>query len=364
MIIAKLKKLNFLFIFIIILLSIIGFFALYSAANGNFDPWAKKQIIRFSLAFIVLVIIALMDIKIFYKHAYTIFFLCLLLLVSVEIVGTFGLGAKRWIRIFGINAQPSEFIKISIILALSKYYHDLRFDRIGKITNLLIPLFIIFIPFLLVLIQPDLGTSVMILLLGISIMFIAGIRIWKFFFGLIVSFIALPLFWNNLKLYQQKRILAFINPESDPLGAGYHLIQSKIALGSGGLTGKGYLQGTQSYLEYLPEKQTDFIFTLIGEEFGFLGLIFLLVLFIFILILSYYIGYKSNHVFGRILSAGVGINIFLYVFSNTSMVTGLIPVVGVPLPLVSYGGTALLSVMISFGLLMNVNVHSQLRKLD
>ncbi len=364
MILEKLIKLNFLFLFIIILLSIIGFFALYSAANGNFDPWAKKHIIRFSITFLLLIIISLIDIKFLYKHAYIFFFLSLFLLASVEIVGTFGLGAKRWVRIFGISIQPSELVKITIILALSKYYHNLRFDRIGKIRNLFFPLSIIFLPFLLVLLQPDLGTSLMILLLGFSIIFIAGVRLWKFFLGLILGLIAMPFIWSNLKPYQHRRVLAFLNPESDPLGSGYHLIQSKIALGSGGLTGKGFLQGTQSYLEYLPEKQTDFIFTLIGEEFGYIGTIFILILFLLIIILSYYTSFKSNNIFGKVLSVGVSLNFFLYVFSNTSMVTGLIPVVGVPLPLISYGGTAMLSVMISFGLLMNVAVNSHLSKLD
>lgn len=364
MIYAKLAKLNFLFLFITIILAIIGFFALYSAAGGNVDPWAKKHIIRFALSFIMLIILALIDIRILYKHSYIIFILFLFLLVSVEVIGTFGLGAKRWIYIFGVSIQPSELVKVAIILALSKYYHDLRFERIGKIRNIFIPLFIIFIPSILILNQPDLGTSIMILLLGLAIMFLAGVKLWKFFLGLIITLIAMPVFWNNLKPYQHRRVLAFFNPESDPMGTGYHLIQSKIALGSGNITGKGFLYGTQSYLEFLPEKQTDFIFTLIGEEFGFIGVIFLLILFLLIIFISYYISYKSKHIFGKILSLGIAINIFLYVFSNTAMVTGLIPVVGVPLPLISYGGTSMISVMISFGLLMNVNVHSHLRKFN
>ena len=363
MILAKLLKLNFLFLIVIILLSLIGCFALYSAASGDLEPWSKKHIIRFCISFIFLIIISLINIKFFYKHAYTFFLLCLLLLVSVEIAGTFGLGAKRWVRIFGISIQPSELIKVTIILALSRYYHDLNFKNIQKITHLFIPLFIIFIPFLFVLLQPDLGTSIMILILGLLIMFVAGVRFWKFFLGFIISLVSMPLIWNNLESYQHRRILAFLNPESDPMGAGYHLIQSKIALGSGGLMGKGFLKGTQSYLDFLPEKQTDFIFTLIGEEFGFIGLAFLLILFLLLIILSYYISFKSSSVFGRILSVGVAINLFLYVFLNTSMVTGLIPVVGVPLPLVSYGGTAMLSVMISFGLLMNISVHNNFEKL-
>jgi len=358
----KLYKLNFIFLFIVFVLSVVGFFALYSASKGSFDPWAKKQIIRFSISFIILIFISLIDIKLIYKYAYYIFALSLLLLISVEISGTIGFGAKRWINIFGISLQPSEIIKVSIIIALSRYYNDLKFENIGKIIFLIFPLLLIFIPFTFVLFQPDLGTSIMILFLGLTIMFIAGVKLWKFIFGLIALLIITPFIWNNLKLYQQKRILAFLNPELDPLGTGYHLIQSKIALGSGSLFGKGYLKGTQSYLEYLPEKQTDFIFTLIGEEFGFLGAIFILVLFLLLIIISYYISYKSKNIFGKILSIGVSINLFLYVFSNTAMVTGIIPVVGVPLPLISYGGTAMLSIMISFALLMNVSTHSDIKK--
>ena len=360
----KILKLNFLFLFIIIVVSIIGFFALYSAANGNIYPWAMKQIIRFSLSFIFLILIALINIKFFYKHAYTIFLLSLLLLLSVEVAGTFGLGAKRWIYIFGISIQPSELIKITIILALSRHYHDLKFNQISKIIHIFIPLFIISIPFLLVLVQPDLGTSIMILLLGVSIMFMAGVRIWKFILGFIILLVTMPLLWNTLEPYQHKRVLSFLNPESDPLGIGYHLTQSKIALGSGGFMGKGYLFGTQSYLDYLPEKQTDFIFTLIGEEFGFIGTIFLLILFFLVILIPYYISLKINNVFGKILSIGVSINVFLHVFSNTAMVTGLIPVVGVPLPLISYGGTSMIAIMISFGLLMNVAVNNDLKKLN
>ena len=363
MIFNKLKKLDFSFLFVVTIISIIGFLALYSASNGSFEPWAKKQIIRFLIFFILLIVISLIDIKFIYKHGYTIFFFSFLLLASVEIAGTFGLGARRWIKILGISIQPSELIKVTIIIALSKYYHDLKFENIGKITNIIVPLIIILFPSIFVLIQPDLGTSIMIFLLGLSIMFVAGTRIWQFIVGLIILMISAPIIWSNLKPYQHNRVLAFLNPESDPLGAGYHLTQSKIALGSGGSIGKGYLQGSQSYLEYLPEKQTDFIFTLIGEEFGFLGTIFLLGLFLVVIFLTYLVSYKSKNVFGRILAFGVASNLFLHVFSNTAMVTGIIPVVGVPLPLISYGGTAMLAIMISFGLLMNVAVNSNLKKL-
>ena len=276
----KIKNINFLFIFIIILLSLIGTVALYSAGDGNFNPWAKKHIIRFTFSLALLLLIVLIDIKLLYKYSYVIFFLCLLLLISVEIVGTFEKGAERWILIFGISIQPSELIKVSIILALSKFYHDLHINKIGQIRNLFVPMIIIIIPFFLIAMQPDLGTSMTIVLLGFFLMFIAGVRIWKFFVGFVVMIISFPFFWNFIKPYQQRRILSFLNSENDPLGQGYQLIQSKIALGSGAITGKGFLMGTQSYLKYLPEKQTDFIFTLIGEEFGFIGTIFIIFLFL------------------------------------------------------------------------------------
>ena len=364
MFLSKILKINLLFIFIIILLSLIGSAALYSAGDGNFYPWASRHFIRFSIFLLILLFISIIDINIIYKYSYIIFSIFLLLLLSVEIIGSFGKGAERWIRIFGISIQPSELIKISIILALAKYYHDLRFDRIGKIYNLFFPFIIIFVPSLLILLQPDLGTTLSVILLGVSIMFLAGVRIWKFMIGLFILILSFPFLWNNIKPYQQKRIISFLNPESDPLGQGYQLIQSKIALGSGGLTGKGFLNGTQAYLEYLPEKQTDFIFTLIGEEFGFIGSIFVIFLFLILILISFYIYLKTSHIFGKIISLGVAINLFISVIANTAMVTGLMPVVGLPLPLISYGGTAFLSMMISFGLILNVEIHSKSKKMN
>ncbi len=358
----KIKKINILFIFIILLLAVIGSGALYSAAGGSFDPWAKKHIIRFCVFFILIFIVSLINLKYLYRYAYIFFILSLLLLGLVEILGTFGLGAKRWIYLYGFSIQPSELIKITLIVALARYYHDLKHEKISHIYTVIFPIIIIIIPFILIVLQPDLGTSLMFLLLGVIIMFVAGVRLWKFFSGFIILLISFPFLWNNLESYQKKRVFSFLNPESDPLGQGYQLIQSKIALGSGGLTGKGFLKGTQSYLEYLPEKQTDFIFTLIGEEFGFIGTSFIIVLFIFLVLIPYYISFRSNSFFGKILSIGISTNMFLYVVSNMSMVVGLMPVVGIPLPLLSYGGTAMLSVMISFGILMNVCVHEKIEK--
>ena len=364
MIINKIINLNFFFIFIIIILTIIGVAGLYSAADGNFNPWAINHILRFLVLMILMIILSLIDIKYIFKYAYICFFISLLLLLSVELIGTFGKGAERWIKIFGVSIQPSEIIKITIIMSLAKYYHNLKFDKISYLTNLIFPSFIILCPFILVVIQPDLGTSLSILLLGIMIMFISGVRIWKFILGTFISIASIPLILNIIQPYQKQRILSFLNPEMDPLGQGYQLIQSKIALGSGGVVGKGFLKGSQSYLEYLPEKQTDFIFTLIGEEFGFLGTIFILILFLLLILICFYISIKSYHLFGRIICLGVASNLFLYVLLNMSMVTGLMPIVGIPLPLLSYGGTAMLSIMISFGLLLNVDIHYNKKKIE
>jgi len=364
MMLKKLKNLNLLLIFLIILLSFIGAAGLYSAAEGSYYPWAGKHLLRSIIFLFFAIIIGLTNLKIFYKYAYLIFILSLLLLFSVEIIGVFGKGASRWIRVFGFSIQPSEIIKVTIVIALAKYYHNLKFEKIGNPLNLFIPLLIILLPFLLVLIQPDLGTALSILLLGIFILFAAGVKIWKFILGIFLLLGSIPILWNFVvKTYQKDRIISFLNPESDPLGRGYQLIQSKIALGSGGKIGKGFLQGTQSYLEYLPEKQTDFIFTLIGEEFGFLGTIFIIILFIFVITICFYISIKSSHIFGRIIALGFGSNLFIYVILNISMVSGLMPVVGIPLPLISYGGTVMLSIMISMGMILNIDLNYNLKKL-
>lgn len=364
MIIEKIKNLNYLLIFLLILLSFIGAAGLYSAAEGSYQPWTSRHLIRFYIFLIMAVIISVIDIKIIYKYSYLLFILSLVLLISVEIIGVLGKGATRWIKIFGFSIQPSELVKVTIILALAKFYHDLKFENIKKISFLFFPFLILTIPFIFVVIQPDLGTSLSILILGVFILFLAGIRLWKFLLGFTVIIISIPLFLRFIKPYQRDRVISFLDPESDPLGQGYQLIQSKIALGSGGGTGKGFLQGTQSYLEYLPEKQTDFIFTLIGEEFGFLGTIFIIFLFILLIGVCYFISIKCFHVFGRIITLGVASNIFIYVFMNIAMVSGLMPVVGIPLPLISYGGSVMLSIMISIGLVLNVELNYNLKKFN
>ncbi len=359
----KFYNLNYLLIFLIIVTSFVGTAGLYSAAGGSYEPWASRHLVRFIILLLFAVVIALINIKTIYKYAYIIFIFSFLLLFSVELFGVFGKGATRWVNFFGFSLQPSELIKITIILALSKFYHELKYSEIKSIINLFFPFLILFLPFILVVIQPDLGTGLSIIILGICILFSCGIKIWKFIFGLILTLVSIPIFLSLLKPYQKARLISFLNPEEDALGRGYQLIQSKIALGSGGFSGKGFLEGTQSYLQYLPEKQTDFIFTLIGEEFGFLGTIFIIILFLLIITICFYISIKSNHIFGRILCIGVGTNIFIYVIMNISMVSGLMPVVGIPLPLLSYGGSAMLSIMISIGLVLNVELNANLKKL-
>ncbi len=359
----KIKNLNYLLIFVVILIAVIGVAGLYSAAGGSYSPWASRHFIRTLVLLSLAILIAFIDIKIIYRYSYLIFVLSLLLLFSVELIGVFGKGATRWISIFGFSLQPSELIKISIIIALARFYNDLKFQDVKKITNLFFPFLILFLPFLLVVIQPDLGTAVSIVILGVCMLFVSGVRLWKFATGIIFVLISIPLLLNHLKPYQRDRVISFLNPEDDALGRGYQLIQSKIALGSGGISGKGFLEGTQSYLQYLPEKQTDFIFTLIGEEFGFIGTMFIIFLFLLLISICFYISIKSIHVFGRLMALGIGTNIFIYVIMNISMVSGLMPVVGIPLPLVSYGGSAMLSIMISIGLALNMELNSNIKKL-
>jgi len=359
----KIQNLNYLLIFLVILITFIGAAGLYSAAGGSYNPWASRHLLRLLILLSLALAIAFINVKLIYKYAYLIFILSLLLLFSVELIGVFGKGATRWINIFGFSLQPSELIKITIILALARFYHDLKYEDVKSIINLFFPFLILFLPFLLVVLQPDLGTALSIIILGVFILFASGIRLWKFVLGFILVVGSIPLLLNFLKPYQKDRVISFLNPEADALGRGYQLIQSKIALGSGGVSGKGFLEGTQSYLQYLPEKQTDFIFTLIGEEFGFIGTIFIIFLFLLVISICFYISIKSNHIFGRLLSIGVGTNIFIYVIMNISMVSGLMPVVGIPLPLVSYGGSAMLSIMISIGLILNVELNSGVKKL-
>jgi len=343
------------------LIAAIGFAMLYSAANGEFQPWASRQMIRFGVVLLAVLAVALIDVKYWFRAAYWIYAAALLLVVAVDLRGIIGMGAQRWIAVGSFQLQPSEVMKIALVLALARYFHCLPPENIGRLRYLLVPALMIALPVLLVLKQPDLGTAMMLLAAGGALLFLAGVPVWMFALAAAGALVAAPLAWSMLRGYQKTRLLTFLDPERDPLGAGYHILQSKIALGSGGLFGKGFLQGTQSHLSFLPEKQTDFIFTMVAEEFGLTGGVVLLALYLAVIVYAFAIALRSRSRFGRLLGLGIATNFFLYAFINTAMVTGLIPVVGVPLPLISYGGTAMIAVLIGFGMVMNVGIHRDVR---
>ena len=353
----KLKQINYGLILLVTACCCIGFAMLYSAAGGDLQPWAQRHLVRYFVGLLGILILALINVRFFFKSAYIFYGISLTLLVFVEFAGEVGMGAQRWIDLGFIRLQPSELMKISVIIVLARYFHIRSYQEIGNPIHLFIPIFLVLIPVALVMKQPDLGTAGMIALSGLVIFFIAGVRIWKFLLVFIGGVALVPFIWQFLLDYQKKRILTFLEPESDPLGAGYHLMQSKIALGSGGLYGKGFIKGSQSHLSFLPEIQTDFIFTMLAEEFGLLGGLVVLLLFLLIscygLVLSFYMINK----FARLLTIGMITTLFLYVFINIGMVMGLLPIVGVPLPFISYGGTALLSSMTAIGLIISCHVH-------
>ena len=353
----KLWQVNWGLLLLLSLIGAVGFAVLYSAAGGRFDPWATRHATRFGIFLVMLLVIALIDIRLWLRMAYPIYALALLLLVAVDILGVIGMGAQRWLNLYFIQLQPSELMKIALVLALARYYHHVNAENIGRISHLFVPMAMIAAPVALVMVQPDLGTATMLTLAGIGIMFVAGVRLWKFLVAGVTLAGAAPVAWSMLREYQQNRILTFLDPERDPLGAGYHITQSKIALGSGGLFGKGFMAGSQAHLNFLPEKQTDFIFTMLAEEFGMVGALALIGLFVCVLLYGFAIALRSRNHFGRLVAMGITITLFLYIFINIGMVMGLLPVVGIPLPLVSYGGTAMLTVLAACGLLVSVYIH-------
>ena len=355
--VEKLWQISWSFVLWLCIIASFGFAMLYSAAHGSWQPWAFPQLARFVLGIALLVGVALVDIRIVMRYAYAFYGVVLLLLIVVDVNGVIGGGARRWIDLGVINLQPSEMMKAGIVLALARYFQGISIDDIGNPLVLLMPLLMLIVPFGLILIQPDLGTAGVIVMGAAVMFFLAGVRIWKFALIGVAGLSAIPIAWSMLREYQQNRVLTFLNPERDPLGAGYHILQSKIALGSGGLFGKGFMQGTQSYLNFLPERQTDFIFTMLAEELGMVGALSLLSLYVVVMIYGFAISFRARHQFGRLVAAGITSTLFFYFFINMAMVMGLIPVVGVPLPLISYGGTAMLNLMFCAGLLMNVWVH-------
>ncbi len=353
----KIKHLNWVLVFLITLLASIGFAALYSAAGGNLSPWASRQMVRFAIGFILMTGIALVDIRWWFRLAWPCYYAGFLLLIIVEIMGRTGGGAERWIDLGFMQVQPSELMKIAVIMVTARYFHSASPEEMRRITFLIPPVLIILAPVGMVLLQPNLGTAMIILINGAAMLFMAGAPVWMFLTGIGAVCAAIPVIWHFMHDYQKQRVLTFLNPESDPLGSGYHITQSKIAIGSGGFNGKGFLNGSQSHLNFLPEKQTDFIFTLWVEEFGLVGGIFLLLLLAMIFAYGIWMAMRVRHHFGRYLCLALVINFSLYAFINIAMVMGLIPVVGIPLPLVSYGGTSMLAVMIGFGLMMSCHLY-------
>ncbi len=353
----KMWQISWSFVFWICCIASFGFAMLYSAAHGNWNPWALPQLARFCVGLGILAFVAMVDIRLIMRYAYAFYFAVVILLIIVDVKGVIGGGAQRWIDLGVINLQPSELMKAGIVLALARYFQGVSLDDIGNPMVLAIPLALVGAPFVLILLQPDLGTAGVVLMGATVMMFLAGVRLWKFLTLGAAGLAAIPIAWSMLHEYQQNRVLTFLNPERDPLGSGYHILQSKIALGSGGLFGKGFMQGTQSHLNFLPERQTDFIFTMLAEELGMVGALALIALYVIVMIYGFAIAFRARHQFGRLLAAGITSTMFFYFFINMAMVMGLIPVVGVPLPLISYGGTALFNLMFCAGLLMNVWVH-------
>ena len=357
----KMMDVNWGLVLLIALLASAGFAMLYSVAGGHFSPWATPQIIRFIVGCFILVAVAMIDIRIWMSLAYPAYALALLLLVAVEVAGHSGLGAQRWINLGGVDLQPSELMKVSLVLALARFLHGKSVEEVSRPLSLGIALAMIGIPAIFVVLQPNLGTTLIIVADGCALLFLAGLSWYWITPALAAVATAVPLAWRFvLHDYQKARVMTFLDPDSDALGTGWNITQAKIAIGSGGLSGKGFLNGTQSRLNFLPEKQTDFIFTNFGEEFGFVGSVALLILFAVVIGYGLQIAMAARSQFGRLLAMGVTLNFFFYIMINGLMVMGLIPVVGIPMPLVSYGGTAMLTVMFGFGLLMSVHVHRQL----
>ena len=355
----KIKNLDYILLICILTLSILSFVIMYSTDGGEFLYHSKSHLIKLVVFFILMLVISFFNIKFWHLCSYFLYGAVILLLIWVSNYGLKVSGSQRWINLYFLVLQPSELMKVGIILCLAKYYHRLSIEKVNSFLNISIALSIILIPVFFVLAQPDLGTSILIAVSGLIILWLGGVKIKYFFISFITFLISLPIMITILEPYQKLRILTFLDPDRDPLGAGYQIIQSKIAIGSGGFSGKGFLQGTQSYLDFLPEKHTDFIFTLFSEEFGFIGSIGLLLLYTIIILRIIQIGAISKSSFARLFCFGFAFAIFVYISVNLSMVLGLLPIVGSPLPIMSYGGSSMLATMIGFGIVMSAKVHNQ-----
>ena len=357
----KIKNLDYILLISVILLSVLSVFVMYSTDGGEILFHTKNHFVKLAVFFPLMIFIAFFNIKFWHNFSYLIYFIVILLLIYVSFFGIKSSGSQRWMDLYLFVLQPSELMKVAIIMCLAKYYHRLKIENVNSFTSITIVLSIILIPIIFVISQPDLGTSILIALSGLIILWLGGVKIKYFIYSFITFLISLPFIISFLKPYQKLRILTFLDPDRDPLGAGYQIIQSKIAIGSGGLDGKGFLKGTQSYLDFLPEKHTDFIFTLFSEEFGFIGSVGLLILYSIIIFRILRIGSISRSNFARLFCFGYAFAIFIYIVVNLSMVLGLLPIVGSPLPIMSYGGSSMLATMIGFGIVLSAKInHKQM----
>ena len=357
----KVKELDYILLTSVLLLSILSLFVMYSTDGGEILFHTKSHFSKIIIFFPLMIFIAFFNIKWWHNLSYLFYLVVILLLIYVSFFGIKSSGSRRWMDLYLFNLQPSELMKIAIILCLAKYYHRIKIENVNSITSIMTVVTIIIIPIIMVLSQPDLGTSILIAASGLIVLWLGGVKIKYFIYSFIVFLISLPFVISFLKPYQKLRILTFLDPDRDPLGAGYQIIQSKIAIGSGGLDGKGFLKGTQSYLDFLPEKHTDFIFTLFSEEFGFIGSVALLILYSIIIIRILRIGAISRSNFSRLFCFGFAFAIFIYIVVNLSMVLGLLPIVGSPLPIMSYGGSSMLATMIGFGIVLSAKInHKQM----
>ncbi|WP_440927073.1 rod shape-determining protein RodA [Candidatus Pelagibacter sp.] len=357
----KIKNLDYILLISVILLSVLSVFVMYSTDGGEILFHTKNHFVKLAVFFPLMIFVAFFNIKFWHNFSYIIYFIVILLLIYVSFFGIKSSGSKRWMDLYLFVLQPSELMKIAIIMCLAKYFHRIKIENVNSFTSITIVLSIIIIPIIFVISQPDLGTSILIALSGLIILWLGGVKIKYFIYSFITFLISLPFIISFLKPYQKLRILTFLDPDRDPLGAGYQIIQSKIAIGSGGLNGKGFLKGTQSYLDFLPEKHTDFIFTLFSEEFGFIGSVGLLILYSIIIFRIVRIGAISRSNFARLFCFGYAFAIFIYIVVNLSMVLGLLPIVGSPLPIMSYGGSSMLATMIGFGIVLSAKInHKQM----
>ena len=357
--IDKLKVVDYFLIIIVAIIGSLSVFSIYSTESGNFSFYTKNHLTRFLVFFFMFLVLSFVRVSFWYRQAYIFYILGILLLLLVIFFGISASGSKRWINFFIMNLQPSELMKIAIIVCFARYYHRIQSSDIQSYKYLLQPIILLLIPCYLVITQPDLGTAILIAGSGLAIIWLAGLNLKYFIYSGLILLVSLPFVISILKPYQKSRILTFFNPDRDPLGAGYQIIQSKIAIGSGGLLGKGFLQGTQSYLEFLPEKHTDFIFTLFSEEFGFVGSMVLILLYALLIYRIIRIGFSSRSFFAKLYCFGFASALFLYIFVNIAMVVGLLPIVGAPLPIMSYGGSSMLSIMLGLSIVMSCKIYSR-----